>query len=110
MAAKIYSNSIEKPRISWANPKAWKESEERYIQKTKELLLKRKKGKNVGEIISFPYADSNAQYMVASMRPLELVHLEVGDAWEFPQAHLMTAKEVQKKLDSQKRIEELFSK
>ena len=66
-------------------------------------------GKNMGEILRFPAADSYAQYMVVSMRPLQLVHLSLGDAWGFQYAHLLTAKEVQEKIDQQKRINKLFS-
>ena len=67
-------------------------------------------GKNVGEIIQFPVADGYAEYMVASMKPVKLVHLPLMDAWHFEYAHLMTTKEVQAKIDQQNRLKELFKK
>jgi hypothetical protein len=67
-------------------------------------------GKNVGEIIQFPVADGYAQYMVASMKPVKLVHLPLMDAWCFQYAHLMTAKEVQDKIDQQNSLKKLFDK
>jgi hypothetical protein len=34
----------------------------------------------------------------------------LGDAWDFQYAHLLTAKEVQEKIDQQKALERLFKK
>ena len=65
-------------------------------------------GKNVGEVLNFPVADGHAQYMVLSMQPLRLVHLELGDAWSFQYANLLTAEEVQQKIDQQNNMKELF--
>ena len=52
------------------------------------------KGKNVGETIRFQHADGYAEYMVFSMKPLKLIHLNVGDAWDSPYAELLTPKKV----------------
>jgi len=113
MSATIFSISQQfpTPKIDFANynrAKAIKEEDD-YIAKVKAFLLSQKKGKNVGEVLNFPVADGSAQYMVASMRPLELVHLELGDAYNFAYAHLLTSKEVNNKLATQKRMAELFS-
>jgi hypothetical protein len=43
--------------------------------------------------------------MVASMRPLELVHIPLGDAWNFQYTHNLTSKDVQQKIDSQKSLQ-----
>ena len=50
-------------------------------------------------------ADGQAQYMVASMQPLELVHVPLNDAYEFEYAYLLTTKEVQQKIDQNKFVE-----
>lgn len=42
----------------------------------------------VGEIIRFQIADGYAEYMVRSERPLEIVHLDDGDAWKISPAHI----------------------
>lgn len=62
------------------------------------------------QLKQFPVADGYAEYMVASMKPLELVHIPLGDAWQFEYAHRLTAKDVQDKIDQQKALEELFNK
>jgi len=119
MAAKIYSapKSIKQPIFNYTGKenynkvfKAYRKDETRYCEKLREMLLARKKGKNVGEIISFPVADGAAEYMIASLRPLELVHLPLGDAWDFQYAHLLTAKEVNKKIEENKAMAEFFNK
>ena len=111
MGVKIYSTpkEVELPKTTFQNVSEWEKLEKQYIQDLKKYIMSiGYKGKNVGEIIKFPVADGYAQYMVLSMRPLQLIHLELGDAWHFPQAHLMTTKEVNKKIDSEKSLAKLF--
>ncbi len=112
MSAKIYSppSALKQPELSFSNVNKYREECDTYIQNLKKMLSRRNKGKNVGEIIQFPVADGYAQYMVASMRPLELVHIPLWDAWEFEYVHLLNAKEVQNKIDQQNAINKLFSK
>ena len=88
----------------------WQKDEERYLKEVTDFCLTRKKGKNVGETIRFPAADGYAVYMVASMRPLELIHLETMDAYTFQYVHLMTAKEVNEQIANQKAMEKLIPK
>lgn len=107
MAAKVYQapQEVSLPKNSFDNVAEWQENEKKYIEQLKEHLTKMNYvGKNVGEILRFPAADGYAQYMVISMRPLMLIHLELGDAWTFQYAHLLTAKEVQQKIDAEKRL------
>jgi len=66
-------------------------------------------GKNAGETISFPVADSQAVYMVVSMRPLQLMEVPVGDCWTFQYIDRLTAKDVQQKIDQKKSLAKLFS-
>jgi len=108
MAAKVYQapKEVSLPEFSFQNVSAWQENEKKYIEQLKEYLTKMNYvGKNVGEILRFPAADGYAQYMVISMKPLMLIHLELGDAWTFQYANLLTAKEVQKKIDAAKRFD-----
>ena len=85
-------------------------AEEQYLAELKAFLLSRKRGKNVGEIVQFPCADSYAQYMVASMRPLELVHIPLGDAWDYPYINRLNATDIQNKIDQQQALNKLFKK
>lgn len=111
--AKIFSppDGLTQPTLDFANFANYQKGCEDYKENLKKMLLKRNpNGKNVGEIISFPVADGTADYMVAKMQPLELVHIPLMDAWEFNYVHLLKAKDVQEKIDQQKALEKLFSK
>ena len=63
---------------------------------------------NVGEVIRFPVADGYAEYMVACMNPLQLIHLEYYDAYSFQYVHLLTKKEVTEKINQQKALKKIF--
>lgn len=109
--AKVFAppSTIKKPELNFADFNAYKEDNERYINELKEALVKRKNGKNVGEIIRFPVADGYAEYMVASMRPLELVHLPLYDAWHYEYIERLTAADVEAKIQQQNNIKKLFA-
>jgi len=108
--AKIYSapKEITIPELDFRDMKKYKEECEKFTQDLKEFCLKRKKGKNIGEIVYFPVADGNASYMVASMKPLELIHIPLGDSYDFQFIHLLTAKEIQQNIDLNKAISKIF--
>ena len=115
MSAKIYTapEEIAKPEFDFSNFNAEKHDakEAKYVEDIKQYLRERGyDGKNMGEILQFPAADSHASYMVVSMKPLMLMHLELGDAWTFQYAHLLTAKEVNKKIDAEKKWKEFIKK
>jgi hypothetical protein len=110
--AEVYlaPKSIKVPELDFRNIDGYEKACDNYKSELKAMLQKRNNEKNVGEIIRFPVADSYAEYMVASMKPVELVHLPLGDAWCFQYVNLLTAKEVQEKIDQQKALERLFKK
>lgn len=110
MAAKVYGvpEGIQVPEFNFEDYSAYEKEEEKFIQKLRDFCIKRKQEKNVGEIIRFPMGDGYAQYMVASMNPVELIHIPTGDAWDSSYADLMTAEEIQKKLDGEKALKDLF--
>jgi hypothetical protein len=85
-------------------------AEKQYLADLKAMLVKRNNGKNVGEVVQFPHADSYAEYMVANMRPLELVHLPLGDAWDYPYIERLNASDIQGKIDQKKALEKIFKK
>lgn len=114
MSAKIYSapKEVKLPKLDFTNfnQKTYQEDEDKYLADLKAFIAKSGyTGKNAGEIISFPVADSSAMYMVISMRPLQLMHLELGDAWRFQYVERLTAKDVQQKIDQKKAMDKLFS-
>ena len=90
--ATIYSapDGFEPPR--WEQNISWKEMEEKeahYIVKLAAYARKQLRAPDpiIGKVVRFPFADGYAQYMVWKLRPLELVHLDLGDGWNIPAAH-----------------------
>lgn len=114
MAVKIYSapKGIREPQIDYVNftHKQMEQEETRYINEVKQYIINSGyKGKNVGAIIQFPVADGYAQYMVVSMKPLQLMHLPLGDAWHYQYVNRLTASDIKKQIDSSKAMSKLFS-
>jgi hypothetical protein len=103
-------SNVKVPTFSFQNIKQYNIDCDKFYNELKTELLKRKKGKHVGEVIRFPVADGHAEYMVASLRPLELVHIPLGDAYEFAYIYLFTAKEVSAQITRQKAMDKLFSR
>ena len=65
-------------------------------------------GKHSGTCISFPVADGYAEYMVVNLRPVQLIHIPVWDAWNYPQANYITAKGITDKIEADIRLAKLF--
>ena len=104
-------DAIKIPETTFQNVSEWQKLESKYIADLKQHLQEMGyNGKNSGEVIKFPAADGYAQYMVASMSPVRLIHLELGDAWCYQYANRLTAKDVQDKINQQRAMDELFSK
>ena len=112
--ATVYSALSTVPTPKFPTPfdnEVYKKNEEQYvIDLKKELKSMGYKGKNFGEILRFQVADGYAEYMVVSMRPLKLMHLPLGDVWDFQYAHLLTAKEVNEKIEGKKALAKIFRK
>ena len=106
MSLKIYSapKEIKIPQIDYMNynQNDVEQNETSYINQLKEYLLQKGyKGKNFGEIINFQVADSYAEYMVLSMKPLQLMHLPLNDGYHYQYIERLTVNDIQKKIDSQ---------
>ena len=111
--ADIYSapQEVKLPKLDFSSMETYNKDCERYISDlTKHIKDMGYKGKNVGEIVRFAVADGYAEYMVVSMKPLSLVHIPLGDAYEFGFMHLMTADEIEKNLHQQEVMAKLFKK
>jgi len=111
--AKIYNvpEQVMLPSNTFENVNDWQKNDDNFIDNLRDWLLANGYvGKNVGEIIQFPVADGYAQYMILSMKPVSLIHLPLGDAWSYEYVHLLTAKEVNARLEQKKAMEKLFSK
>jgi len=110
--AKIYSapSSITVPVLDFKNLSNYDKDCEKFKAELSAFCLARKKDKNVGEVIRFQVADGYAEYMVASTKPVELIHLPFWDCYQFEYAHLLTAKEIQGKIDQEAALAKLFKK
>ncbi len=110
--AKIYDapEGIETPVLNFSKIAEYRQACDKFKEDLKAFLLKRNNAEHVGEIIRFPVADGYAEYMVAAMKPLQLVHIPLGDAWEFQYAHRLTAKDVKEKIQQGKILKELATK
>lgn len=63
-----------------------------------------------GAVVRWPMADGYAQYLVAAMKPVQLIHLPLGDAWDFPLAHRATKKDIIGRINADKAWAELIAK
>jgi hypothetical protein len=92
--AKIYAAppTIKEPDF---NSDSYQKDTESYIQEIKDFCKTRNPtGEYVGEEIHFQVADGHAVYVVASLKPVELVHAQFGDGWEFQYAKNLTKNDV----------------
>lgn len=66
----------------------------------------------VGEVYTYPVADGRARYMVFNTKPLELIHIDTGDAYGLPDAHIrgLRVADIKDNVKGQKAIRALFSK
>ena len=62
-----------------------------------------------GEEICFGVCDGRARYIVLSEKPLQLIHLPLGDAYQFEYANRLTLKDIRENVERQHRIRKLFS-
>jgi len=113
--ATIYTvpKEIPFPEFNWKEVSKYKKDIEDHEARLKDWAIKRcedggKSTENVGEVIQFPVADGYAQYMVASIKPLQLIHLEYWDAYQFEYANRLTAKDVKDKVNQKKALNKLF--
>ncbi|MBT5637977.1 MAG: hypothetical protein HOJ16_05400 [Candidatus Peribacter sp.] len=99
MPCKVYAppTGIEPiPIGDWQN---WQKHEKRYTDDLNKWCKRENpSGKLVGEIVRFPVADGFAAYMVLRLRPLELIHMEIGDAWNFQYIERLTVKDIRKQV------------
>ena len=62
-----------------------------------------------GEEIRFLVGDGYARYVVARLKPVELIWVDVGDRWHFEYVHRLTAADIRKQIKSERALNKLFS-
>lgn len=112
MAAKIYSapEAIKKPKLDFKNMGKYREDEKTYRENLSKYLKRRKSGDLIGKTIRFQVADGYAEYMVAGLKPVELVHLDLMDGYQSEFAELLTAAKVKEMIEREEALNRLFSK
>lgn len=102
--------SIKVPEFNWKDQKQYEKDEKKFIEDLANFLKRRKKGDLIGRVIKFQVADGYAEYMVAGLKPVELVFLPLIDAYQSEFAELMTAEKIKEMVERDDRLTKLFSK
>ena len=110
--AKVFTlpHGFDAPEFNWEDIEQYKKDCADLTDRLKKWCIKRNDQKSVGEIIKFQVADGYAEYMVASTKPVQLIHLPFWDAYQSETAELMTAKAIQQKIDQAIAWDKLFTK
>lgn len=111
--SKIFSppSEVTLPKLDFNNIPQYKKDCEKFENDLREWLKQSGyAGDEVGEVLYFNVADGKAAYMVASIKPLELIHLPLWDGYSFPYIENLTVKDVREKIKNQKAIKKLFNK
>ena len=107
---KIYSGvkGIRKPAMGdW---KTYEKRAEAYVDKIKKYAKENSKCPEAGKEISFGVADGKARYVVLSLNPVVLIHLDVYDGYNYRYVNRLTAGDVRNELKGQEALEKLFSR
>jgi hypothetical protein len=84
---------------------------EKYVKNLKKTIKKGygKACPEAGEEIHFPVGDGAARYIVATLKPVRLIHLAVGDAWQYQYAHRLTASDIRKEIKQDKEWKRIWA-
>jgi len=108
---KIYASPEEFkcPKIiSGQDIQIYFEACEEYVQKIKDWAKENGNCPEAGKEIRFPVADGYARYVVFSLKPVKLIHLDVSDAWQYQYVHRLTAADIRKEVKKLEAAAELF--
>jgi hypothetical protein len=87
------------------------EAENTWLESLKAWCVKNNpKCEEAGRIISEPVADGSALYMVLSIKPVKLIHIPLGDAWEFRWAPRWTTKDIKQMVAARESMGKLIEK
>lgn len=86
--------------------------EDAYINRLAAEACRRSSHELVGKTVRFPCGDGYAVYIVWDVKPLTLVHVPVGDAWEIPAAHErgLTLADVRSQIEHAEKLDRLFGR
>ncbi len=107
---KIYSGiqGIRKPAMGdWHT---YETRAEAYVDKIKKFAKEHSKCPEAGKEIAFGVADGKARYVVLSLNPVELVHLDVYDGYNYQYVNRLTASDVRNEIKRADALAKLFSR
>lgn len=107
--------NIPVPELNFSDIDEYNKACDKFEADLKEFCIDRAKKsgadtKYIGDVIKLPYADSYAIYMVASLKPVQLIHIPIWDAWDCFLAKRLTKKDIVDMIESQKKLKELFGR
>jgi hypothetical protein len=113
--AKIFRapKGMEPPKIDYAKEGTfdkWMKVEQEYLGRLGQAIKKAygHRCKEAGKVITFPVADGNAIYIVCDLKPVQLVWVELGDAYQFQYAHRLLASDIREAVRRMEGLAKLF--
>ena len=103
---KVYSVPFDPPHMDWSSD--WQKQEKEYLDKLTAWCKENVRGRYKGKVVQFPAADVYAFYMILSLKHLELIHVPLGDAWQYPYIERLSAPDIRKEADIYANISKIF--
>lgn len=113
MTAKIYAPPAElgePPDLDTNDIDGSLQREEDWVQRVRDWAKQFGTGALAGEEVRWTQGDGYARYVVYAERPLSLIHLPVGDAWQFPYVERLTLGDVRQQVQRIQGLARLFSR
>jgi hypothetical protein len=113
--AKAYKapEGFEAPELTYEYYKdgTWQEKENAYLARLADRAKMNGTSPLLGEVIKFQRGDGYALYMVWKTKPLELIWIQLGDAWsvEEPLIRGLRVADVQAMVDRERALRDLFA-
>lgn len=102
---------IKVPEFDWKDREKGEAAEAQFMKDLADYCKNRNPNeKYAGELIEFQVGDGYAQYMIASLKPVQLVHIPLGDSWEFRYVTKLSKTDIIKQIEAEKAFNKIFQK
>ena len=108
--ATAYRAPIDRPE--WVSPyKEQQRLNQEYVDTLAAMAKENGKSDLLGQIVRWQRGDGYAQFMVWNTKPLELIHLEIDDAWDVEEALIrgLRVSDIKEMLERDRRWNELLN-
>ena len=93
------------------NMEAEDKAEQVFLEKARDFcVVNNPEDKLAGVEYNIQHADGYARYMVFSSKPVKLLHLPLGDAWDSQWASKITKKDIEEDIQRRLKLKALFAK